>query len=143
MLSMLYLKEVNPEFLRTLKSKEVFESIKEVGVDFSKILFDKPEEKLLDELAQEYAALFIVPGGIPPYESVRLKGLLCQEPEWKVREFYKRCGLVIKEDCKIFSDHLGMELEFMGYLADKESEAWNSNSEKNVWKPMASKFSRA
>jgi len=86
----------------------------------------------LDALAQEYAALFIVPGGIPPYESVRLKGLVCQEPEWKVREVYKRCGLVVKEDLKIFSDHLGMELEFMGYLAKKEAGAWIDKDEKSA-----------
>ena len=130
--SMFYINEVTVEFLRTLKSKNVMNSLNEFDVDFSKILFDAPEEELLDALAGEYAALFIVPGGIPPYESVRLKGLLCQEPEWRVREFYKRCGLTVKEDCKIFSDHLGMELEFMGYLADKEAKTWGNKDEKTA-----------
>ncbi|MBI5326714.1 MAG: molecular chaperone TorD family protein [Deltaproteobacteria bacterium] len=140
--SMCYINEVTSEFLKTLKSKNVMNSLSEFGVDFSKILFDAPEEKLLDILAGEYAALFIVPGGIPPYESVRLKGLLCQEPEWKVREFYKRCGLTVRDDCKIFSDHLGMELEFMGYLTDKEAKAWGDKDEKTAaeWLNLQKEF---
>ena len=142
LLSMMYLKEVSEEFLKTLKSEEIIDAFNELGVDFSKILFDKSEDKLLDELATEYAALFIVPGGIPPYESVRLKGMLCQEPEWQVRDFYKRCGLIVKEENKIFSDHLGMELEFMAYLADKEADAWKSNGEKTAgqWSSMQKEF---
>lgn len=86
----------------------------------------------MNELAEEYAALFIVSGGLSPYESVRLKGLLCQEPSTEVEEFYKRCGLVLKEKWKkTFPDHLGLELEFMGYLCDKEAEA--DGSANNSW----------
>lgn len=142
LLSMLYIKEVSPELLSVLKSKEVIDSFIDIGCDFSLIFEDIPHDKLIDELAGEYAALFIVPGGIPPYESVRLKGLLCQEPEWEVREFYKRCGLIVKEDTKIFSDHLGMELEFMAYLADKEADAWENNGEKTAgqWSSMQKEF---
>lgn len=130
LLAMLYLKETSPELLAILKSKEVIESLNELGSDFNSILSDKLQETLLDELSQEYAALFIVPGGLPPYESVRLKSLLNQEPAWKTEEFYKRCGLIIKEDCKTFPDHLGMELEFMAYLSDKESAARQDKDEK-------------
>ncbi len=130
LLAMLYLKEASPELLATLKSKDVIESLNELGSDFNSILNNKSQEILLDELSQEYAALFIVPGGIPPYESVRLKDLLNQEPAWKTGEFYKRCGLIIKEGCKIFPDHLGMELEFMAYLSDKEAAAWQDKDEK-------------
>lgn len=142
LLSRFYLKEVDLEFLTRLKGKEIIDSLNELGNDFGKILNSKPEEKLLNELAEEYAAMFIVPGGIPPYESVRLKGMLCQEPEWKTREFYKRCGLVVKEDCKIFSDHLGMELEFMDYLADKEASAWENKDEKTAmeWATLQKEF---
>ena len=130
LLSLFYIKEASSEFLTQIKSKEIIDSLNGIGVDFGRVLFELPEEKLLDTLAQEYAALFIVPGGIPPYESVRLKDLLNQEPAWKTEEFYKRCGLIIKEGCKTFPDHLGMELEFMAYLSDKESAALKDNNEK-------------
>lgn len=85
----------------------------------------------MNELAEEYAALFIVSGGLPPYESVRLKGLLYQEPSAEVEEFYKKCGLILKEEWKkIFPDHLGLELEFMGYLCDRETDANDSGDNK-------------
>jgi TorA maturation chaperone TorD len=142
LLAMLYLKEASPELLTILKSREIIESLNELGSDFKDILSNKQQEILLDELSQEYAALFIVPGGIPPYESVRLKDLLNQEPAWKTEEFYKRCGLIIKEDCKTFPDHLGMELEFMAYLSDKESTAWEEKDEKAAaeWNNLQKEF---
>lgn len=130
LLSLFYLKEISSEFLTQIKSKEIIESLNELDVDFGSIFNNKSQEELIEELSQEYAALFIVPGGIPPYESVRLKDLLNQEPAWKTEEFYKRCGLIIKEGCKTFPDHLGMELEFMAYLSDKESAALKDDNEK-------------
>lgn len=143
LISKFYLKEVSPEFLAVLKKKEMLELLNGLDVDFGKVLSNFSDEtKFLDELATEYAALFIVGGGIPPYESARLKGMLCQEPEAQVRAFYKRCGLTVKDENKIFSDHLGMELEFMGYLADKEAEAWKNNDEKTAgeWSGLQKEF---
>lgn len=111
LLSRVYLKEIDKEFLEALRASNLF----------SPDILNKPDHPLLEELAEEYAALFLVSGGLPPYESVRLKGLLCQEPATEVEEYYRRCGIVMKEEWKrIFPDHLGLELEFLGYLCDKE-----------------------
>jgi TorA maturation chaperone TorD len=132
LLATLYLREVNPELLRSLSDDQMIRKFKKLGVDLFPILSHTPQKELLDDLAQEYTALFIAPGGTHPYESVQLRGLLCQEPTSQVDLFYKKCGLVIKEDCSIFPDHLGLELEFMGYLADKESSALENNVEKNA-----------
>ncbi|MEW6410063.1 MAG: molecular chaperone TorD family protein [Nitrospirota bacterium] len=142
LLAMLFLRELTAELLTTLKGKEVMGALKDLGVDMGDIFFDIPQEELLDALAEEYAALFIVPGGISPYESVRLKGLLCQESEWEVREFYRRCGLIVREGCPVLSDHLGMELEFMGYLTEKESKAWGDKDEKGAmeWCSLQGEF---
>lgn len=143
LISRFYIKEVSQDFLTALKNKEIIDSLNGLGVDFSRILSNVSDEaKFLDELATEYAALFIIAGGIPPYESVRLKGMLCQEPEARVRAFYERCGLAVKDENKIFSDHLGMELEFIGYLADKEADAWNNNDEKTAseWNRLQKEF---
>lgn len=102
-------------------------------------VLNKPDHILLNELAEEYAALFLVSGGLPPYESVRLKGLLSQEPTIEVEEFYKICGLVLKDEWrKIFPDHLGLELEFMGYLCDREAEARGSDD--NTWQDYQREF---
>lgn len=122
-LSQLFLKEVTPEMLDVFLKEETKEALHSLDIDISKILPDIPQDRLLDELAEEYAALFIVPGGIPPYESVRIEGQLYQKSAFEVEEFYKNCGLVIKDDFTLFPDHIGMEFEFMGYLADKEAVA--------------------
>ena len=128
LLSRVFLKEVSSDFLEMLKKKEVRESLKGLQVDLGKILDGKSKDKLIDELATEYTALFLTPGGMSPHESVRFSGLLFQEPASMVAEFYKTCGLVIPEDYKGFPDQLGVELEFMSYLAEKEAEAWQSKN---------------
>lgn len=134
-LASLYLRESTAETINILSSKEVAEVLGGLGVDTGKLSGPDGadgQRRYLDELAEEYAALFILPGGVSPYESVRLKGLLCQDPEWKAREFYKRFGVVIREGSSIFSDHIGMELDFMSYLSGKEAEAWAANDEEGA-----------
>jgi putative dimethyl sulfoxide reductase chaperone len=133
-LAMLYVKEVTHELLATLRSKEVAEVLKSLDMDTGHALPEVSQAVLLNDLAEEYAALFVLPGGISPYESVRLKALLFQEPSWEVEEFYKKCGLLVKESSSILPDHIGMELEFMGYLADKESCAWSENDSESALK---------
>ncbi len=78
--------------------------------------------------AGEHAALFDLPSGVMPHESVfldrdqRLGGRLTIE----VLEFYKWAGAEIKGESVDMPDHVGMELEFMQFLCRLESEAWNS-----------------
>jgi len=133
LLSALFIREVTPDLLKTLNTEEMLEGLHDLGVDMRKVIAPA-DERLINDLAEEYAALFIVPGGIPPYESVRLHGMLNQKPSWEVEEFYRRCGLVVKDGCRMLPDHLGMELEFMGYLAVKEADARRLGGEKEILK---------
>lgn len=127
LLSKVYLKEIDKGLLCALRQCPII----------SPDILNKSDDVLLNELAEEYAALFLVSGGLPPYESVRLKGLLCQEPTIEVERFYEKCGLVLKDEWKrIFPDHLGLELEFMGFLCDKEAE----DSENNLWADYQREF---
>jgi TorA maturation chaperone TorD len=144
LLAVLYMKEVTPEVLEALKSKQVAEAFEELCSDLWRFLHDPEPEKVLNNLAEEYAALFIVPGGIPPYESVRLKGQLSQEPAWQVEEFYRKCGLVVRDDLRILPDHFGMELEFMGYLAGREADesVKDHQAEASGWRGFQSEFFR-
>lgn len=121
--SALLLKEVDSVMLAFLKSGDVAGAFCELDPDFGRLLDGPDAGKLLNDLAEEYAALFLVPGGIPPYESVRLHGMLNQRPAGETEEFYRRCGLVMNEECRILPDHLGMELEFMAYAAGREAGA--------------------
>jgi putative dimethyl sulfoxide reductase chaperone len=142
--SQLLMKEVDPGMLALLKGDVMAGALGELAPDIRDILDCGDMEKQLDDLAEEYAALFIVPGGIPPYESVRMHGMLNQKPSWEVEEFYRRCGLVIKDECRILPDHLGMELEFMGYLAEKEGGARRRGDEKesSKWSAFQEAFFR-
>jgi TorA maturation chaperone TorD len=148
LLSRLFSREVDDALLEWLSSEETLSTLASLEVDTSPLATchvkeDSPEkEDLLDDLAAEYAALFILPGDLSPYESVRLKGQLCQEPEWKVRQFYLDCGLVVKENTKIFADHIGAELGFMAYLTEKEADALDSGDDEAVekWQGAQSGF---
>lgn len=127
LLSLIYLSEITPELLNILTDKNVLDLFSDLGEDLGNHLNKPNHHELLNDLAEEYAALFIVPGGIPPYESVRLEGLLNQKSAFEVEEFYKKCGLIIKDDFTVMPDHIGMELEFMSYLANKEADSLINN----------------
>jgi TorA maturation chaperone TorD len=84
-------------------------------------LFDRDEEGVIEELATEYASLFCVPGqSSPPYESVAREKRLLGDVASEVRDFYRRCGLKPKKN--FMPDHLGLELEAMAHLKEKEAE---------------------
>jgi TorA maturation chaperone TorD len=59
-----------------------------------------------------------------------------------VEEFYRKCGLVLRDDLRILPDHFGMELEFMGYLAGREAEAGLKEDEEEAmkWSGLQSEF---
>lgn len=129
LLSAVFKEEASPKLLEILRSDEIAAILSGLGAELNGILNPPEGDKaLLEALAEEYAALFVLPGGVSPYESVKIKGQLCQDPEWKVREFYQRCGVTM-QDSKILSDHIGMELNFMGFMAGKEAQAWAGGDE--------------
>lgn len=123
LLSAFFMKEADSGLLSALQDADVAGALGELDPDIRRLLFDPEPKKLLDELADEFAALFLVPGGIPPYESVRIHGMLNQKPSWEVEEFYRCCGLAVREESRMLPDHLGMELDFLGRLAAREAEA--------------------
>lgn len=144
LLSRLYTAEVDGGLLGHLSSGETAEALESLGPDISTMFPDRHDGAVgpLEDLAEEYAALFLLPGGVSPYESVRLKGRLCDEPEQKVREFYRGCGLVLVEERELFADHIGVELGFMAHLAGKESAAWESGDEEEAvrWLSLQMEF---
>ena len=86
------------------------------------------DEKLSLELRREYTRLFI--NGfprvvVPPYGSIYLEkdGLVFGNTTSEVLQFYHRAGFALKEDLRDLPDHIAHELEFMGTLANQESQA--------------------
>lgn len=80
-------------------------------------------------LRTEYTRLFIMPGGIRPYESVYLGDapLLMRDPWLSVKEFYRRCGLKLENPGRQPEDHASAELAFMVYLI--ETGGWEAEEE--------------
>lgn len=144
LLARVYLEEVTSEFLSTLKNEKIATSLLELGMDLSKSLPDEEgkQKDQLDGLAEEYAALFLLPGGLSPHESAQVKGLLCQEPEQEARAFYKKVGIDYPADSKVFADHLGTELEFMAFLSEKEAVALEKGEEEEAsrWHELQKEF---
>lgn len=81
----------------------------------------KNPEEALAVLRQDYQALFEGPGKLlaPPWGSVYLstEKLLFEAQTAEVRQWYRKHGLQIRNHGKEPEDHIGIELQFMAYLA--------------------------
>lgn len=127
-LAALYREEVDPRMLRALRDPVVASSLAQAGVVLDPRVRDGPEAEVLEELAVEYAALFLGPGGhISPYESVYAEndtGTLWGEQTVAVRRYFRAAGFECDGKHAGIPDHVSVELEFMSALAGHEAEAW-------------------
>jgi len=85
-----------------------------------------------DEVREEFMNLFKVPGAqyVPPYESVYrdsrdadgriVKGLLAGPSSIDVRRWYRLAAVEVSPEFRDLSDHVALELNFMGHLCQKE-----------------------
>ncbi len=85
-----------------------------------------------DALEQEYNRLFVGPGRVicPPYESVYRGGIngsksgqVLGQASSEVRARYREAGLGLASDFTDLPDHVAVELEFMKFLCDQESDS--------------------
>ena len=84
----------------------------------------KERGNISDELSAEHACLFSLPSSYLPHEAIYLdrEKRLGGKVTISVRQFYEKAGADILETCIEMPDHIGMELEFMGFLCKKERE---------------------
>ena len=108
------------------------------GIDWTNYL-SQPEEQLLDELAVEYARLFLGPGKhISPHESVHHQknngqwGQLWGESTVAVKKFIESSGLHYNSDYSGLPDHISVELEFMQQVTLREEQAWAEEDKDTV-----------
>ena len=77
----------------------------------------------LDELSAVYCRLFVGPGKVEadPWESVYNEGeaMLFQKSTLDVRRAYVAQGLIPQSYPHVADDHIGLELDFMGMLAER------------------------
>ncbi len=120
--------EVTAEELRKIRNPSFLNALAKSGAAFGSEFHKAPEAELLEELAVEYCALFLGPGGhISPHESVFRKGgggqLMGPEAN-AVRRYIEAAGFTYDEGYNGFADHISVELEFMAELIKQEARAW-------------------
>lgn len=142
LLSIAFFKELYPESISIFAQDNTKEILKDLGVEFGEEFYQHDAKKMLEALAEEYAALFILPGGINPTESVARSGLYMQPYAGQVLKFYRQCGFMLSDGYKGFPDHIGIELEFMSHLSLKEACAYENKAEDEAkkWVELQKKF---
>lgn len=131
--------------LSSLATAEALEEIKE-GLNIVKGFVEKARREPLEdvhlEISVERTRLF---RGIshdygppPPYESVYREGRVMGKVTTEVVKSYAEAGLSLSEDHKDPSDSIGIELEFMRYLCEKEAGSWRGKDKKNALKYLQS-----
>jgi len=98
----------------------------------------------LENVKREFNDLFVVPLGryTTPYEAVyrdereiageRVRGLLMGPSTVDVIGRYKAAGAEMDQMVKELPDHVGVELAFMGFLCERESDALKNGDESLV-----------
>ncbi len=123
----LYRSEIQSSQLESLLSPEMKPALEAVGIDLSDAFWRRPGEQVVEDLAVEFTALFLGPGGhISPHESVQResRGLYWGDSTLAVRRFIASTGIEYSAQYTGVPDHLSIELEFMAVLAQHEAKAW-------------------
>lgn len=129
MLAGAFLEEPTVEYLNALRSTGSMEMLQTMGAAFDEDFLGTPVEKLQDEVAIEYTALFVASGGCPAIESVRLYGRFQQQPFFESRETYQKAGFkVVGARFAIYDDQLGAQLSFIAELLDRAGNALASGN---------------
>jgi len=120
--------EVDAAFLDALRSPEPMRALDEAGLRFDADFLATDTATLAAQLAAEYTTMFLVAGGFPPVESVRLTGRYYQAPHFAVREEYRRHGFQARGGRhRVFDDQLGVELRFVAELLERAGAALDAD----------------
>jgi TorA maturation chaperone TorD len=133
-LAMVYSRELTPELLSRIQDPQFMGVLFDLGVSLGEEFFSTPRKELLEDLAVEYARLFLGPDKhISPHESVHYEradgdwGTLWGKSTVEVKKFIESAGLEYKPEFSGLPDHIGVELEFMQAVTKEESLAWEKN----------------
>lgn len=128
-LASLFREEITAEHLRYLNDPDVKAILSEMGVQYD-IFSQKDQDELLEDLAVEYARLFLGPDKhISPHESIHHPrddgdwGMHWGASTVEVKKFIESAGLEYKEEYSGMPDHVSVELEFMKEVAGREAQA--------------------
>ena len=132
-LSSMFREEITAERLRQIKTSVIKEVLSEMGFQYE-IFSQKDQDQILEDLAVEYARLFLGPAKhISPHESIHHQR---DDGDWgshwggstvEVKKFIESAGLDYKEEYSGMPDHVSVELEFMKEAAGREARAIEEN----------------
>jgi TorA maturation chaperone TorD len=89
-----------------------------------------PDMETLKNLSKDWTHLFrgVVRNGIlPPYESLYRAGRLQKGPVQDINRLFSKMGVQIPEEWHQPSDYIGVELDFMRLLCEKELKMWKES----------------
>jgi len=139
-LAALYSYEALKQIAKSIKNKSILSGLSSEGKGFKMIrnFVDEPPKykDLLEELQVAHTALFVLGKfrDSRPYEGFYLN------PDKKigarvtidVEKFYGRVGVEFTAAKDELADYIGIELEFMHHLCNKEAEAWTSSNKEHA-----------
>lgn len=115
--------EVDAELLALLRGP-LSETLSELGLEPGGDIAGGQEEQVLADLAEEFAALFVVPGAVMPYRSVFETGRFFQPQADLATAAYREAGFEFRNlHSGEFPDHVGVMLAFVGRLLARQAEA--------------------
>lgn len=142
-LSTIFLKEPTHDVLCELRNDEIRSILAEMGFNTDALNAKGSEEDFINDLEVEFTGLFVGPDTfhVFPYESVYFEKQISGTTAVKVRLFYEKYGLSMPKNVpltehKVLPDHIGVELQFMKLLIDKEIKAWEEGSENGAFKTL-------
>ena len=128
-LSSMFREEISAERLQQIKGPAIKEVLSEMGLQYD-IFSQKDQDELLEDLAVEYARLFLGPDKhISPHEAVHHQR---DDGDWgthwggstvDVKKFIETTGLEYKQEYSGMPDHISVELDFMKEAAGREAQA--------------------
>lgn len=128
--------EVSPELLAQLRGQEFRDLFANLGLELGEEFYNSDATELVDQLAVEFAGLFIGPGHfISPHESVHHVrddgdyGKLWGADTVAVKKFIEATGLSYNSEFGGMPDHIAVELEFMQKLEERYTRAVNDGED--------------
>ena len=115
--------ELDVKMLRLLRGP-LHVQLSATGWDVGDGFLERPEEEVLEKMAEEYTCLFVAPGGISPYASVFETGCMYRDPCDRAAAAYGEAGFEYRRRMSgEFPDHIGTMLGFLGRLTAAEADA--------------------
>ncbi len=138
LLTTVFREEPSEAFIKELRGPRLSAAFSEMEVDLGDSFYIEPESTMAEALAVEFTRLFIGPDRhISAHESIFTEidgdsGGLWGKKTVEVKKFIETTGLDYEAAYTGLPDHISVELEFMGKLAEWEAEKWLKEDQKSA-----------